>query len=108
MEESEIKAPFYYILGRDTPREEMDAALWVFNITPCSTGVVSRHEDRDLINPVVFQVLKASDESACRELAAHLARTTGTPTLTVGEGSGMTAVFYDGSEADICLTNLKM
>ncbi len=106
MEESEIKAPLYYVLGRDIPPKELEAAWWVFNITPCATGVVSRHTDRDMINPIVHGVFKADDETACRELAAHLARTTGSPTITVGEGKGMTAVFHDGSEADICLSNL--
>jgi hypothetical protein len=51
-------------------------------------------------------MLKADDETACEELAAHLSRATGCPMLTVGEGKDMTAVFFDGSRQTICLSNL--
>lgn len=105
-EEVDIRAPLYYILGRDISQGDLDGAHFVFTITPCSTGVVSRHSDKALIQPFVFQVLKAEDESACNELAAHLARATCCPMLTVGEGSQMTAVYHDGSSEKICLSNL--
>lgn len=106
MEESSINVPLYYIIGRDMSREELEAAQWVFNITPCATGVVSRHGDKELIDSLVFQVLKAEDESACCDLAAHLARTTGKPMLTVGSGREFNAVYHGGEVETICLSNL--
>lgn len=106
MEEVDIRAPLYYVLGRDITQGDLCAAHFIFTITPCATGVVSRHSDKTLIEPFVFEVLKAEDESACGDLAAHLARTTGMPMLTVGEGSQMTAVYHDGGREVICLSNL--
>lgn len=106
MEEVDINAPLYYVLGRDISEGDLCVAHFVFTITPCSTGVVSRHGDKSLIQPFVFAVLRADDETACKELAAHLSRTTGCPTLTVGEGQDMTAVYHDGKEETICLSKL--
>lgn len=106
MEEIDIRAPLYYVLGRDITRCDLEAAHFVFTITPCSTAVVSRHPDKTLVEQFVFEILKADDESACRDLAAHLARTTGMPMLTVGDGKDMTAVYHDGTEEIICLCRL--
>lgn len=106
MEESAIRAPLYYVIGREMTEEELEAAWWVFNITPCSSGVVTNDKDKALIGPVVWHFFKAEDESACRDLAAHLARTTGKPMLTVGAGKEMVAVYHDGAEETICLSNL--
>lgn len=108
MEESDIKAPLYYILGRDMNKEDLEAAQWVFNITPCATGVVSRHEDRTLVDPIVYQVFKAEDESACNDLAAHLARSTCRPMITVGEGNQLKAVYHNGVVETICLSKLTL
>lgn len=107
MEEVDIRAPLYYVLGRGISQGDLDAAHFVFTITPCATGVVSRHSDKVLIEQFVFDVLKADDESACKDLAAHLARATGCPMLTVGEGKDMTAVYHDGVEQQICLKTLS-
>ena len=106
MEEVDIRAPLYYVLGRDIPQGDLVAAHFVFTITPCSTGVVSRHTDKALVEHFVFQTLKAHDETACEELAAHLSRSTGCPMLTVGEGKDMTAVYFDGQRETICLSSL--
>ncbi len=106
MEEADIKAPLYYILGRDIEARDLDAAHFAFTITPCATGVACRHSDKVLLEPFVYQVLQAADEDACCDLAAHLARSTNCPTLTVGEGKEMTAVFHDGRKEQICLSNL--
>ena len=106
MEEVDINAPIYYVLGRDVSEGDLCAAHFIFTITPCGTGVVSRYTDRELIQPFVFEVLKAEDETACGELAAHLARSTGCPMLTVGEGKDMTAVYSDGRKEQICLSSL--
>lgn len=106
MEEVDIRNPLYYILGRDISQGDIVAANFIFTITPCATGVVSRHEDKSLIQPFVFSVLKADDESACKELAAHLSRATGCPMLTVGDGTNITAVYHDGREETICLSSL--
>lgn len=108
MEEVEINAPLYYILGRDISEGDICAAHFIFTITPCATGVVSRHGDKSFIQPFVFAVLRADDETACNELAAHLARTTHCPTLTVGEGTEMTAVYHDGRKETICLSSLTV
>ena len=107
MEEVDINAPLYYILGRDISEGDICAALFVFTITPCATGVVSRHMDKTLIEPFVFEVLQAQDETACGELAAHLARSTNCPMLTVGDGKDMTAVYADGKREFICLSTLS-
>lgn len=108
VEEADINTPLYYILGRDIGPRDLDAAHFAFTITPCATGVVCRHEDKTLIEPFVFQVLQAIDEAACCDLAAHLARATRCPTLTVGEGKEMTAVFHDGRKETICLSLLSL
>lgn len=101
MEESEIRAPLYYVIGRDMDGQQKEQAHHVLLITPCMTGVVSRHSDNDLIKFFVSDVLQANDESACREIAAHVARTTQRPVLIVDAGNELTAVYPDGEE--ICL-----
>lgn len=106
MEEADIRAPLYYVLGRDIAQRDLVAAHFVFNITPCSTAVVCRHSDRNLVEHFVFETLKADDDVACRELAAHLSRSINCPMLTVGEGRDMTVVYYDGTEETICLSKL--
>lgn len=106
MEEVDIRAPLYYVLGRDIAQGDLVAAHFVFTITPCSTAVVCRHTDRSLVEHFVFETLKADDEVACRNLAAHLSRSTRCPMLTVGEGKDMTAVYHDGTEETICLCKL--
>lgn len=106
MEEYSIRVPLYYVVGRDMSKKELEAAQWVFNLTPCATAVVSRHSDKTIAEPFVYQVLKAEDEAACRDLAAHLARSTNRPMLTIGEGKEMVAVYADGREELICLSNL--
>lgn len=100
--------PLYYILGRDMRKEDLEASHWVFNITPVATGVVSRHEDKSLVDPIVYQVLKAEDESACNTLAAHLARSLGRPMITVGNGKQLTAVYHNGVMETICLSKLTV
>lgn len=107
VEEVDIRAPLYYVLGRDIDQGDLIAAHFVFTITPCATGVVSRHTDKILLQPFVFEVLKAEDESACKELAAHLARTTGMPMLTVGDGKEMTAVYHDGKQETINVSAMR-
>jgi hypothetical protein len=108
MEELSISAPLYYVLGRNIEPGDLVAAHFVFTITPCATGVAARHEDKQLMEPLVWQVLQAADEASCRDLAAHLARTTGCPTLIVGDGKDMTAVYHDGKEETICLSSLTL
>lgn len=101
MEESDIHVPLFYVLGRDATDETLCLAHSVFVTTPCFAGVVSRHKDKDLIQPLVNEVLQATDECACRELAAHVARASHQPVLTVGEGKTLTAV-YPGGEEEEC------
>ena len=98
MEESDIKAPLYYVIGKDIKAE---SAHYVFTITPCYYGVVSRHADVAVVQPYVTEVLKAEDETACREIAAHVARSYGSPVLLVGEGNQITAVYSTGEEETI-------
>lgn len=90
-------------MGRDI---DTDKAQYVFTITPCYRGVVSRHTDRTLIQPFVLDVLQAADEHACCEIAAHVARSTKTPVLTVGDGKELVAVYSTGEVETLCLSNL--
>jgi hypothetical protein len=103
VEERDIKAPLVYVMGRDI---EAEAAFYVFTHTPCSCAVVASGRDYDIAKQWVSGVFQAADESACRELASHLARSTGLPVLTIGEGKGMKAVHSSGDEEEICLSNL--
>jgi hypothetical protein len=102
MEERDIKAPLVYVMGRDIDRE---VAERVFILTPCVYGVVVSAHDCLIAYEHVDKVLKAVDESACRDVALHLARATGLPVLTIGEGKGMKAVYSNGDEEEICLSN---
>lgn len=106
MEESDIRAPLYYVLGRDAIEDTLCAAHTVFGVTPCHTGVVSRHSDKALIEYLVATVLQAADESACETFAAHVARISYCPVLTVGDGKELTAVYPDGEREEICLSKL--
>jgi hypothetical protein len=103
VEESDIKAPLYYVIGKDVKAE---TAQYVFTITPCFYGVVSKHADVAVVQPYVTEVLKAEDETACREIASHVARSYGSPVLLVGEGNQITAVYSTGEEETLCLSNL--
>ena len=103
MEERDIKAPLLYVMGRDIDAE---AAHYVFTLTPCAYGVVVSPKDFQVINQYVREVLQAGDDSACQEVALHVARTTGLPVLTTGEGKGMKAVYSNGDEEEICLSSL--
>ena len=104
MEESDIRAPLYYVIGCDISQDDIEAAQLVLAVTPCSTAVVCRHSDKSLVEPFVFETLRADDEKACKELAAHLSMIINIPMLTVGEGKGLTAVYLDGTEEAICLS----
>jgi hypothetical protein len=106
MEESEIHVPLFYVLGRDATDETLCMAHSAFVNTPCFTGVVGRHKDKELIQPFVVDVLQAPDEEACRELTAHVARASRLPVLTVDVGNVLTAVYPDGEEETICLSKL--
>lgn len=106
MEESEIHVPLFYVLGREATEETLCMAHSVFITTPCFTGVVGRHKDKELIQPFVVEVLQAPDEAAGRELAAHVARASHLPVLTVDEGKVLTAVYPDGEEE--CLSRLTV
>ena len=108
MEESDIRVPLFYVLGREATEETLCTAHSVFVNTPCFTGVVGRHKDKELIQPFVEEVLQADDESACRELAAHAARAFHLPVLTVDVGKLLTAVYPDGVEENICLSSLTL
>lgn len=100
MEEIDIKAPLLYVMGRDIDPE---AAYYVFTHTPCSCAVVASAEDHELTKQWVSGVFQAADESACKDLALHLARATGHPVLTIGKGKGMKAVYSSDEEEDLCL-----
>lgn len=103
MEESEINAPLYYVMGRDVDPETVQH---IFTITPCTMGVVSRHTDKTLIESLVSDILKADDETTCFEMAAHVARSNGKPVLTVGDGREVTVVYLNGEKEALCLSNL--
>lgn len=105
MEETDIRAPLYYVMGRNLPQADIDAAYCIFTITPCFMGVASKHTDRELIQPFVREMLQAPDETSCRECAAHVARATGRPVLTVGGGRQLLAVYSTGEEEAIWLTS---
>lgn len=106
MEESDIHVPLFYVLGREATEATLCMAHSAFINTPVFTGVVGRHKDKELIQPFVVEVLQAPDELACKELAAHVARTSHLPVLTVGEGKELTAVYPGGEEETICLSSL--
>jgi hypothetical protein len=103
VEERDIKAPLVYVMGRDIDAE---TAHYVFSTTPCGCAVVASPKDFEVAHQYVDGVFEAVDETACRELAAHLARSTGLPVLTIGEGKGIKAVYSTDEEEDLCLSNL--
>jgi hypothetical protein len=98
MEEKDIRAPLYYVMGREC---DVEAARHVFAVTPCATGVVCSDKDREFIAPFVQQVFEAKDRIAENDLSSHLARTTGHPCLVVGNGRSLTAIYADGQYEDI-------
>jgi hypothetical protein len=106
VEESDIRVPLFYVLGREATEETLCMAHAVFITTPCFTGVVGRHKDKDLIQALVVEVLHAPDEAACRKLTALVAHASGLPVLTVDVGNVLTAVYPDGEEEEICLSKL--
>lgn len=108
MDESQIRVPLFYILGREATETTLCMAHTVFVTTPCFTGVVGRHKDKELVQSLVVEVLQAQDESACKELAAHVSRSTHLPVLTVDGGKSLTAVYSDGEEEEICLSSLTL
>src|SRR5258708_3798158 len=103
MEEGDIRAPLYYVMGR---KADVDAVQLLLTITPCFNGVVCSHDDKVLIQPLVYEVLQANDVTACNEIAAHVARTTGRSVLTVGDGKEVKAVYSNGEEETLCLSKL--
>jgi hypothetical protein len=103
MQESDIKTPLVYVMGRDIRPDDVH---YVFTITPCYCAVVTSAKDFEIAKHHVREVLEAEDESACRDLALHVARAMGLPVLTVGEGKGMKAVYSNDEEEEICLSNL--
>lgn len=103
MEERDIKAPLLYVMGRDIDPEK---AHFVFALTPCLLAVAFSSKDFDVAQHYVQSVLQAVDESACQEMALHIARATGLPVLTFGEGKDIKAVYSSGDEEELCLSNL--
>lgn len=103
MEEGDIKAPLYYVMGKKANVENVQRLL---SITPCFYGVACNLEEKALIEPLVNDVLKANDPTACGEMAQHAARATGRAVLIVGEGDQLKAVYSTGEEETLCLSNL--
>jgi hypothetical protein len=103
MEEKDIRAPLLYVMGRDIRPED---AHYVFSLTPCMYGVVTSDKDYRVAKHYVPHMLKAEDESACHDMSLHVARLNGLPVLTIGEGKGMKAVYSNGDEEELCLSNL--
>lgn len=99
MEEGDIKVPLYYVMGKKANVEQVQHLL---TITPCFHGIACGYEDYTLLTGLVQDILKANDPTACRILAEHVARLTGTSVLIVGEGEGLTAVHSTGEEETLC------
>lgn len=103
MDEGDINQPLFYVMGRKSDPLVVEKLL---TITPCFHAVVCKHGDRDLVLPLVEEVWQADDEKACNEFAAHISRSTGRSVLTVGEGKDLKAVYSNGEEEILCLSNL--
>ena len=101
MEESDIRAPLYYVMGR---KADVEAVQVILSITPCYYGVACNAEEKVLLQPIVMEVLQALDAANCACFAEHIARTTGMPVLIVGEGKEVKAVYSTGEE-EICSFN---
>lgn len=103
MEEGDIKAPLYYVMGKKANTEAVQRLL---TITPCVYGLAANQEEKTLLEPLVSDVLFAYDQNASGEVAAHIARTLGMPLLLIDEGTELKAVYSTGEEETLCLSNL--
>jgi len=103
MEECDIIAPLYYVMGRKAAIEVVQILL---SVTPCYYGIACNAEERVLLLPIVVEVLQAIDAANCVTFAEHVARTTSKPVLIVGEGKDVKAVYSTGEEETLCLSNL--
>lgn len=102
MEEADIKAPLYYVMGR---KAEAEAVQLLLTITPCYYGVACNAEEKSLLQSIVIEVLQALDAANCATFAQHVARASGRPVLIVGEGKELKAVYSTGEEETICWCN---
>ncbi len=97
MEESDIKAPLYYVIGE---KADVDKVQHLLTLTPCHYGVVNTYEHKVLLQPIVQEVLQADD---CTIMAEHLARSEGRPVLIIGLlVVGLKAVYSTGEEQILC------
>lgn len=104
MEEGDIKAPLYYVMGRKANVEQVQRLL---TITPCFYGIACTDEERALLKPLVeVDVIQALDPANLREVTAHVARSTNKAVLIAEDGDGLKAVYSTGEEEALCLSNL--
>lgn len=98
MEEGDIKAPLYYVVGK---RADVEIVQRLLTITPCFFGVACTQDEYSLLLPLVEDVLQAVDEGHRNSVVDHIAHTTGKPVLIVGEGNDLKAVYSTGEEETI-------
>lgn len=87
MPELDVTPPLYYVIGRKTDPELIEA---VIRITPCPTAVVTRYEDMSLAQKYSETVLMNAD-------AAQVATETRRPVIVIGDGEKIEEV-YKGSD----------
>src|SRR5689334_20842853 len=99
MDEGDIKAPLYYVMGR---KADVDKVQRLLSFTPCFYVVAYNSEDKASIEPHVSEVLFPPDNTACELIAEHVARVSGRPALIAGEGDKLKAVYSTGEEETLC------
>lgn len=91
----DVQVPQYYIVKRNLNDKEVEAALYVFRITPISLVVITDSADLEQAKHFSDEVRKLNNLSEAIELKEDL------PWLIIGDAELLDACYPDGSKSKV-------
>ena len=98
-----ITTPIFYVLGRDLPRQYVDAAEVALTLTPCAAVVISDLQDAKIAWAFAPMVLRADTDLLALQLARQWAVKTQRPLLVIGKAEFLDAVYFDGHTESVTM-----
>ena len=97
----ETSIPQAYLLNHKASQEEIEKAITALSITPLYFVIVSDMKDVPLARQFGVEILKARTEDEAIEIAVNVFKENGMPSLVIGSGEGLIAIYADGRRESI-------
>lgn len=97
----DVECPDYYVVPRSLTDEQIDLILHILTITPIACAIITDLKDAELGRKLGPEVIHANTVACAHELAAQIARETGSPSIIVGETRFFEARYADGRKENI-------